>query len=128
MMYGKAGLKNRGLWFRQLQDPDREPRRIVAIVNAAVATGTPFGIRAMERRASRPFRTPLTGTPMTGLSVFDAMTPGRAAGKSPSQFLDPDRMHFQRFLKTGYRVIPACQRELIAILWQDHQGPMVSPG
>jgi hypothetical protein len=40
------------------------------------ATGTPLGIWAMARRASRPLRVPLTGTPMTGLSVFDAITPG----------------------------------------------------
>src|SRR5208337_724534 len=47
------------------------------------ATGTPFGIWAIESRASRPLRVPLTGTPITGLSVFDAITPGSAA-ESPA--------------------------------------------
>jgi hypothetical protein len=43
------------------------------------ATGTPLGIWAMARRASSPLSVLLTGTPMTGLSVFDAITPGKAA-------------------------------------------------
>ena len=38
----------------------------------------PGGIWTIERIASR-FRAPLTGTPMTGLTVNDATTPGRAA-------------------------------------------------
>ena len=42
------------------------------------ATGMPGGIWTIERIASR-FRAPLTGTPMTGLTVNDATTPGRAA-------------------------------------------------
>src|SRR5439155_1664040 len=46
------------------------------------ATGTPGGICAIERRASRPSRTlsdERSGTPITGSSVCAASTPGRAA-------------------------------------------------
>jgi hypothetical protein len=43
------------------------------------ATGTPFGICAIARSASSPLSVPLTATPITGLSVFEAITPGRAA-------------------------------------------------
>ena len=45
------------------------------------ATGTPLGIWAIARSASSPLSVPLTGTPITGLSVFDAITPGSAADK-----------------------------------------------
>ena len=47
------------------------------------ATGTPFGIWTIESSASIPFSFPLTGTPITGLWVLDAITPGRAA-ESPA--------------------------------------------
>src|SRR3990172_4170108 len=47
---------------------------------ATVATGTPLGIWAMERSASRPLRgEELMGTPMMGSDVRDARKPGRAA-------------------------------------------------
>jgi len=44
-----------------------------------VATGTPEGICIVDNKASKPFNLTSTGTPMTGLSVKDAMNPGRAA-------------------------------------------------
>ncbi len=44
-----------------------------------VATGTLGGICAIESRASSPFKAAFTGTPMTGLVVLEATTPGRAA-------------------------------------------------
>ena len=43
-----------------------------------VPTGTPFGIWAIERKASTPLRAvAATGTPSTGSSVFAAVMPGR---------------------------------------------------
>jgi hypothetical protein len=43
------------------------------------ATGTPRGIWTMDKSASIPPSLELTGTPMTGLLVRDAITPGSAA-------------------------------------------------
>ena len=43
-----------------------------------LATGIPGGICTIESSESRGTFPP-TGTPMTGLTVIDAMTPGRAA-------------------------------------------------
>src|SRR5208337_1300936 len=44
-------------------------------------TGTPAGIWTIERRESRPPSLALTGTPITGLRVIDATTPGRWADR-----------------------------------------------
>ena len=44
-----------------------------------VATGVPGGICTIDNRASRPFNLLLTGTPITGISVFEAIIPGSAA-------------------------------------------------
>ena len=46
-------------------------------------TGIPVGIWAIDRRASIPSRAELTGTPITGLIVLEATTPGRWA-ESPA--------------------------------------------
>src|SRR5271157_1414708 len=44
-----------------------------------VPTGTPGGIWTIERRESIPASFTLTGTPITGFSVKEAITPGRWA-------------------------------------------------
>src|SRR5258708_22502543 len=47
---------------------------------AKVATGTPLGICAMDRRESRPLKVLVgTGTPSTGTDVLAAVIPGRCA-------------------------------------------------
>src|SRR5208282_1112485 len=46
-----------------------------------VATGTRGGICTIESNESNPPSALLTGTPMTGLVVRDAIKPGRAAAK-----------------------------------------------
>src|SRR5439155_578936 len=48
------------------------------------ATGTPGGICATDSNASSPFATPVlaaSGTPITGRSVWAAITPGSAADR-----------------------------------------------
>ncbi len=50
--------------------------------NPTAATGIPGGICTTDRIASM-LTAPLTGTPMTGFTVNDATTPGRAA-ESPA--------------------------------------------
>ena len=46
-----------------------------------VATGIDFGICTIENNASRPSIAPLQGTPMTGITVCEAITPGRCAAR-----------------------------------------------
>src|SRR5438445_4253713 len=59
-----------------------------ALSTPTAATGTPGGIWAMARRASRPSRTlrlERSGTPITGRSVCAATTPGSAADSPAPQ-------------------------------------------
>ncbi len=76
--------------FLCLQSSDLIPSSKIASISAAstaalsprsrptAATGIPGGICTIESIASM-LTAPLTGTPITGLTVKDAMTPGRAA-------------------------------------------------
>ena len=43
------------------------------------ATGTLGGICTIDKSASKPPILALTGTPITGFSVLEAITPGKAA-------------------------------------------------
>src|SRR5262249_59409637 len=59
-----------------------------ALSTPTVATGTPGGICAIARSASRPsstLRLDLSGTPITGRSVCAATAPGRASASPAPQ-------------------------------------------
>src|SRR3954470_8194397 len=78
-------------YFRSGVALDQAPRMraastaaLRALSTPTHATGTPGGICATDRSASRPFMTPVfaaSGTPMTGSSVWAATTPGSAADR-----------------------------------------------
>jgi len=48
-----------------------------ALPIAKVGTGIPAGICTIDKRESNPFNLTATGTPITGLIVNDARTPGK---------------------------------------------------
>src|SRR6267143_2393287 len=61
------------------------------------ATGTPGGIWTIERSESSPFSFALTGTPITGFTVVEAITPGRCAAR-PATAMKTSALEPARYL------------------------------
>ena len=56
---------------------------------ATVATGIDFGICTIENSASKPSTAAFIGTPITGKTVFEAITPGKCAARPAPAIITP---------------------------------------
>ena len=56
---------------------------------ATVATGIDLGICTIENSASKPSTAAFIGTPITGKTVFEAITPGKCAASPAPAMITP---------------------------------------